>query len=76
MEEFVQEQRVRSVAIGTERFHKFRHPEVQALEVIRPPFGRFHMHVMTGRAADIANAGLVAVLDLAFDKPFPMPAKA
>ena len=50
------------MAIGTQRLHELRHPQMQALEVIRPSFGRFHMHVVAGGAADIADTGLVAVL--------------
>ena len=69
MEEFVKKQRVRPVAIGTQRLHEFRHPEVQALEVIRASFGCFHVHVVAGGAADIADAGLVAVL--VEDRHFP-----
>jgi hypothetical protein len=62
MEEFVKEQRVRSMAIGTQRLHELRHTQMQALEVIRPSFGRFHVHVVAGSTPNIADAGLVAVL--------------
>ena len=62
MEEFVKKQRLRSVAVCTQRLHELRHPEMQALEVIGPSFGRFHVHVVAGGAADIADARLVAVL--------------
>ena len=62
MEEFVKKQRVRAVAVGTQRLHELRHTQMQALEVIRPSFGRFHVYVVAGGAADIADAGLVAVL--------------
>ena len=62
MEEFVKKQRIWPVAIGTQRLHEFRHAQMQAFEVIRPSFGRFHVHVVAGSTADIADTGLVAVL--------------
>ena len=57
------------MAIGTERLHELRHPQMQALQVIGPPFGGFHVHVVARRAANIADTGLVAVL--VEDRHFP-----
>ena len=61
MEEFVKKQRVRSVAIGTERLNELRHTQMQALEVIRSSFGRFHVHIVAGGAADIADPLLARI---------------
>ena len=69
MEEFVKKQRVRSVAIGTQRLHELRHAQMQALEVIGPSFGGFHVHVVARRAANIADTGLVTIL--VEDRHFP-----
>ena len=55
MEELVQEQRIRAVAIGAQRLHELGQPEMQALEVLRAAFRRLDMDVMTSRAADVAD---------------------
>ena len=62
MEEFVKKQRLRPMTIGAQGLHELGHAQVQSRQVIRAPFGRFDMHVMTRGAADIADARLVSVV--------------
>jgi len=62
MEKFVQEKRLRAVAIGTQGLHKLRQSQVQALEVLRSPVSRFLVHVVAGGAADIADPRMARIL--------------
>ena len=61
MEELVEEQRVRAVAIGAQRLHELRQPEMQALEMIRAAFRGLDVHVMTGRTTDVADPLLAGI---------------
>ncbi len=62
MEKFVQEKRLRAVAIGTQRLHELRQAQVQALQVLRSPVSRFLMHIVAGWAADIADPRMARIL--------------
>ena len=50
------------MTIGAQRLDKLRQPEMQPFEVLRAPVSRFLMHVVTGRAADIANSRVARIL--------------
>ena len=56
MEEFVKKQRIRTVTIGAQWLDKFRHPQVQAFEVIGASLDRLDVHIMASGTADVANA--------------------
>ena len=62
MEKLVLKKRLRAMTIRTQGLDELRQPQVQSLEVLRTPFGRFPMHVVAGGTANFADPCLVHIL--------------
>ena len=62
MEKFVLKKGLRAMAICTQRLHELGQTKMQPFEVLRASVSCFLMHVVTGRAADIANSRVASIL--------------